>query len=372
VHTLFWSSIALILFAYAGYPALLYLRAHFRRLPLYRAPIEPTVTIILPAYNEEKYILDKLANLAAIDYPKHCLAIVIISDGSTDRTNDLLTSGSHPGVQSVILKTHRGKASALNCAMEHAAGEIVVFTDARQNIASDALRNLVANFADLSVGCVSGELMIGGNDKGHSSEGIGLYWRLEKNIRLWEGLAGSSVGATGAFYGVRRNLLHPIPEDTILDDVYIPLLVVRQGQRVIFEPRAVAWDSLAMAPKQEFRRKLRTLFGNYQLLRLQPWVLSTSNPVLLQFVCHKLLRLLVPFALIAALVSTFVLRNEEYGVAFVIQVLFYGLAALGLLRMPGGILARLSNISLTFVVINTAAALALVYFVTGRKVAWTR
>jgi biofilm PGA synthesis N-glycosyltransferase PgaC len=372
VKVLFWSSLAVIIFTYAGYPLLVYFRARLWPLPIRRSNIFPKITILLCAYNEENRLLEKLDNLAFVEYPKHCLDIVVVSDGSTDRTNEILAKWTGPGQQSLILPVHRGKAAALNSGMGHVTGEIVVFTDSRQNLASDALKNLVANFADPAVGCVSGELMICESPTNRSSDGIGLYWRLEKNIRLWEGLAGSTVGATGAFYGVRRNLLRPIPEETILDDVYIPLLVVRQGRRVLFEPKALAWDPFIPTPRQEFNRKLRTLFGNYQLLELAPWVLSASNPVLMQFVCHKLLRLLVPFALIATFVSTFLLRNDQYGFAFVTQVLFYGLAVLGLLRVNNGILSRLSNISLTFTLLNAAAAVAFLYFVTGRKAVWTK
>jgi len=372
VKALFWSSLALVIFTYAGYPLLLYFRARFWPVPILRSTISPRITILVSVYNEEKHLSAKLANLASVEYPKHCLDIIVVSDGSTDRTNEILAKWTGPDQQSLILPMHRGKAASLNCGLEHVTGEIVVFTDSRQNLASDALKNLVANFADPAVGCVSGELMMCASPTHEASDGIGIYWRLEKNIRLWEGLAGSTIGATGAFYGVRRNLLHPIPEETILDDVYIPLLVVRQGQRVVFEPKALAWDPFIPTPRQEFNRKVRTLFGNYQLVELAPWVISTANPVLVRFVCHKLLRLFIPFALIGTLVSTFWLRNDQYGLAFVTQVLFYGLAALGLLRGKNRILPRLSNISLTFTLLNAAAAIAFVYFITGRKAAWTK
>jgi cellulose synthase/poly-beta-1,6-N-acetylglucosamine synthase-like glycosyltransferase len=171
---------------------------------------------------------------------------------------------------------------------------------------------------------------------------------------------------------VRRNLLLPLPQETILDDVYIPFQVVRQGQRVVFEPKALAWDDLKPSPKQEFRRKVRTLIGNYQLLQLSPWVLQRSNPLRFQFICHKLLRLLVPFALVGLLLSTFWLRKEIYGLALVLQLLFYSLAALSIFRAKIGFVSRLSDISLTFIVLNTAAAVAFIYFITGRKAVWAR
>lgn len=357
-------------FANAGYPILLCLRARFWAQPVRKRPISPRITILVAAHNEVKNLPRKLANFAALDYPRELLDIIVVSDGSTDGTDKILESWAGMRHQAIRLPAQRGKAVALNAAMANAEGGIVVFTDVRQSIAPDALRKLVANFADPTIGCVSGELMLRKSPTADSSDGVGLYWRIEKNIRYWEGLTGSTIGATGALYAVRRELLPSLPADLILDDVYIPLEVVRKGQRVVFEPDAVVWDDFVPTAKQEFRRKLRTLFGNYQLLQVAPWTLRTSNPVLLEFVCHKLLRLLVPFALLSLLFSAFWLRNGVYGVALAAQLGFYALAGLGTLRIPLGMLSRLSNISLAFAVLNLAAALAFVHFILGRKVMW--
>jgi poly-beta-1,6-N-acetyl-D-glucosamine synthase len=372
MKALFWSSWALIFFAYAGYPILLYLRAQFWSIPVRRASIFPQVTILLAAHNEEKNLPGKLTNLAELDYPADLLDVIVVSDGSGDGTNKILDAWEGPSRRSFKLPIHRGKAAALNVGAAEAKGEIIVFTDARQAIASDALKIIVENFADPCVGCVSGELMLRESAAARSAEGLGLYWRVEKNIRYWEGLVGSTVGATGALYAVRRELFLPIPQDLILDDVYVPLQVVRQGQRVVFEPRALAWDDFMPSAKQEFRRKLRTLTGNYQLLQLAPWILTTSNPLLLQFVCHKMLRLLVPFALLCLLGSAFWLREGVYGLVLALQLFFYALAGLGMFQLQLGILSRLSSISLAFTLLNTAAVLALVYFITGRKAIWVR
>jgi len=364
--------LALILVAYAGYPILLYFRARFRPRPVRRASICPSVTILLAVHNEEKYLPAKLHNLAALDYPADHVEVIVVSDGSTDETNNILAAWENASRRTVISQTHCGKATALNNGLAEAKGEIIVFTDARQTIASDALKNLVVNFGDPSVGCVSGELIIGPDPSAASAEGVGLYWRIEKKIRYWEGLAGSTVGATGAFYAVRKHLLLPLPQETILDDVLIPFQVVRQGQRVVFEPRAIAWDYLQPGAKQEFRRKVRTLLGNFQLLQLAPWILKRSNPLRFQFICHKLLRLLVPYALMGVLLSTFWLRKEIYGLALVLQLVFYALAALSLFRARVGIVSRLSDISLTFIVLNAAAAVAFFNFVAGRRAVWAR
>jgi biofilm PGA synthesis N-glycosyltransferase PgaC len=372
MRLLFWSSLSLIFFAYGGYPIWMYCRARLWPHPIWRAIIFPQVSIVLAVRNEEKHLSAKLANLAALDYPADRVEVIVVSDGSTDATNKILAGWKSCNRRALFLPEHHGKAAALNHGVAEARGEIVVFTDARQMIASNALKNLVADFADPSVGCVSGELVISENPNTPSTHGVGMYWRLEKKIRDWEGHTGSSVGATGAFYAVRKHLFSTLPPETILDDVYIPLQVVRQGQRVVLERLALAWDDFVPSVKQEFRRKVRTLAGNYQLLQLTPWVVTHSNPVRFQFVCHKVLRLFVPFALLGLLVSTMWLRKGVYEVALGFQLAFYALAILSAPRAQVGIVSRLSNISLAFLVLNAAAAIAFLYFITGRKAAWAR
>jgi len=180
------------------------------------------------------------------------------------------------------------------------------------------------------------------------------------------------VGATGALYAVRRELLEAVPEGTILDDVYIPMQVVRKGKRVLFDARARAWDSPDLGADREFSRKVRTLSGNYQLVQLAPWLLSRGNPIRFEFVSHKLLRLAVPFALAAVLVASIFLSGPIYRSALALQILFYGLSLLAGLRLSRGPLARMSDAALTFVLLNGAAAVAFVNFVTGRKAVWIR
>jgi len=368
---LFWSSFALIFLTYAGYPICLYLWARFRPRPIRQVTIFPSVTILLAVRNEATKLPRKLQNLAELDYPPDRLSIIVVSDGSTDETNEILAAWEKPPRRAaVILAEHWGKATALNRGVAQAQSEIIVFTDARQMIISDALKWLVANFADPSVGCVSGELMIGEGSTAASAEAVGLYWRIEKNIRHWEGVTGSTVGATGAFYAARKHLITHVPPETILDDVYIPLQVIKQGYRVVFERRAHARDDLKPTSKQEFHRKVRTLLGNYQLLQMTPWVVTRANPVRLQFICHKLLRLLVPFALVSLLVSAMWLRRDVYELAFGLQLIFYALATLTVFRAHLGIISKMSHISLAFLVLNSAAAVAFVYFITGRKAIW--
>jgi hypothetical protein len=228
------------------------------------------------------------------------------------------------------------------------------------------------NFADPQVGCVSGALMLGDPESGEGRKGMGLYWRIEKKIRELESDSGSVVGATGALYAVRRELLVPLFEGTILDDVFIPMQVVRQKKRVVFDLRARAWDDPDLGAEREFARKVRTLGGNYQLVQMAPWLLKSENPVRFEFVSHKLLRLVAPFALTAILIASLVLSGPVYRSALALQAVFYGLSLLAALHLSRGPLARMSDAALTFVVLNSAAAVAFVNFVTGRKTVWIR
>src|SRR2546426_7728363 len=323
--------------------------------------------------NEAKVLERKLRNLMELNYPEDLIEIVVVSDGSTDGTNGILSQwAKFPRVRVILNPQERGKAAGLNDAIGASRGEAVVFTDARQRIEPDAVRLLLQNFADPNVGCASGELMLGDPDSGEAAKGIGLYWRIEKEIRELESASASVVGATGALYAVRRNLVVAVPPETILDDVYIPMHVVRQGARVVFDERARAWDLPDLGTGREFARKVRTLTGNYQLLQLAPWLLSGANPVRFEFASHKLLRLAVPFALAAALVSSLLIPKPIYRTAFVIQLAFYGLSMLAMLQMKRGVLARMADAAFTFVILNTAAVVAFANFVTGRKAVWIR
>jgi cellulose synthase/poly-beta-1,6-N-acetylglucosamine synthase-like glycosyltransferase len=370
---MFWSSVAVLTYTYAGYPGWLWLRSRVRARPVHTEDYRPSVSIVMIVRNEAGVLEGKLRNLMALDYSAELVEIVVVSDGSTDGTNEiLLRSAQGSRVRVVMTPESRGKAAGLNDAIAAAQGEIVVFTDARQKIEAGAIRLLASQFADPEVGCASGELMLGNPDSGEVVRGMGLYWRIEKTIREMESASGSVVGATGAIYAVRRQLLVPVPAGTILDDVYIPMHVVRQGYRVTFVPHAHAWDVADQGSEREFSRKVRTLTGNYQLVQLAPWLLGPSNPLRFEFVSHKLLRLFAPFALAAALMATVVLPQPLYRAALALQVSFYALSLIAMTKVLKGPLARVADAARTFVVLNSAAAVAFVKFVTGRRVAWVR
>ena len=369
----FWIAAALVGYAYLGYPLWLWFRSRWSPRPVRRGVVEPVVAAVMVVRNEEAVIARKIENLLALDYPAEKLEIVVISDGSTDGTAAILQElASNPRLRIVLKTSSRGKAAGLNDAMKLANGEIVLFTDARQKIELCALRRLMENFADAEVGCVSGELLLGDPEIGEAGKGMGLYWRIEKKIRELESASGSVVGATGAIYCARQALLEPLPEGTILDDVLLPMQVVRKKSRVVFDSQARAWDSPNLGQSREFSRKVRTLSGNYQLLQLAPWLLTSKNSIRFEFVSHKLLRLAGPFALLAVLLASLFLAQPFYRAALVAQLAFYGLSLAAMAGFKIGPLSRVADAARTFVVLNSAAVVAFVNFVTGRKAIWIR
>lgn len=298
-----WALLASLAFAgyvLFGYPLLLAWLAR-RETQSVRKEFQPrSVSVLLAVHNGERHLAAKLDSLLALDYPRDLLEILLLDDGSTDGSGAIALAYAgrdqrihwHSGPR-------RGKWRALNMGLEHARGEILFFTDVRQPLAPSALRELISRFADPSVGCVSGELEIAGG-------GAGLYWRYEKFIRKAQARIDSVIGATGAVYAQRRVLCSPLPPDTILDDVHFPLQAFFAGYRVVFEEAAKAWDE-PTALDREFQRKTRTLAGNYQLIAAFPALLTTRNRMLFHFLSHKFARLLLPFALLAALGLSLVL-----------------------------------------------------------------
>lgn len=372
MRLLFWSSIAVIAYTYFGYPAWLWVRGTWKSAAVRRAEFLPSISIVMVVRNEEAILDRKLRNLLSLNYPADACEIVIVSDGSSDGTERVLRENSCNRIRSILLAQAHGKAAGLNEALKAATKDVVVFTDARQEIESGALQLLMKNFADPSVGCASGELLLGDPQAGESARGVGLYWRMEKEIRQMESSSGSVVGATGAFYAVRRTLLVSVPVDTILDDVFIPMNVVRQGFRVVFDERARAWDLASQGTGREFARKVRTLTGNYQLLQLAPWLLTGENPIRFEFVSHKLCRLFVPFALAAALITSALINGAFFRIVLLLQLAFYGLGMLAGVQAGRGLLARGADAAFTFVLLNAAAVVAFGKFVSGRKPVWTR
>jgi len=367
VRIAFWLSAAFVVYVYLGYPVVLMawvrlrgLRQRSARLSAERPQELPGVSIVIAARNEARHLTARIENLLALDYPADRRQIIVVSDGSTDATVEVLARFGD-AVETVALP-HGGKAVALNAGVARARHEVIVFADARQTFAPDALRALVAPLADPGVGGVTGELLLdceaGGERRrkdrrkvagaAYSSrdrrtkerrtlqstirDGVSIYWRYEKLLRRLESAIGSTVGATGAIYALRRSLWQPLPPEALLDDVLAPMRAVLARRRMVFEERAKAFDGTTTGSAAEMRRKIRTLAGNVQLLWLEPrLVLPLVNPVWLQFCSHKLARLLVPYALLALLAANMALAAEHlfYAVTLAGQCAFYMLGGYG-------------------------------------------
>jgi biofilm PGA synthesis N-glycosyltransferase PgaC len=327
---LFWFFLSLIVYCFFGYPLLLILAEKLLRRPIAKSAIVPTVSILISAWNEEDVIGNKIENLLQLDYPVERVEILIGSDGSNDRTNEIVRSFHDPRIRLIERTERRGKTSTVNELVAAAKNEIVFFNDARQDLASDTLRKLVTNFADCTIGCVSGELLFH-HKEGATAKGINLYWEYEKFMRNREASIHSMLGATGAIYAIRRELFCPVPSDIVLDDMYIPFKIIEKGFRAAFEPEARAFDHVADNPKEEYRRKARTLYGNFQIFSHFPNFFNPlTSPVAIQFFSHKLLRVVVPFLMAAVLIiNLFLLYQAAFRWIMLVQIFFYMMAAAG-------------------------------------------
>lgn len=371
MKALFWILVWTVFYVYAGYPVTVFILSRLKGKRITKKECCPRVSFIISAYNEERHIAAKLETIRQLDYPREKIEILIGSDGSTDKTEEIVSRYSGAGVRLYAVSPRQGKPAMLNRLAPLARGEVIVFTDARQRLDKNSLKELTANFADEQVGSVSAELLFE-NEDAQPAKGIGLYWRYEKFIRGCESRLDSMLGATGAMYAIRKELFSPLPRDLILDDMYIPLRIVRKGYRAVFEPRAKIFDRMSADARQEFSRKARTLAGNFQLLVYLKGMLNPLHSrVAWQFFSHKFLRLVVPYALMLFFaVNLLMLDNIFYQWILAAQVIFYLLAAgKGLLKIN----SRFLEVPYMFCVMNAAAVVGLYRFLANKqRVTWQR
>jgi cellulose synthase/poly-beta-1,6-N-acetylglucosamine synthase-like glycosyltransferase len=358
-----------IVYVLFGYPLLLALIASRFEKPIRRGKVECRVSFLIAVHNGEEFLEAKLVSILHLDYPPELVDIFVLSDGSTDDTEAIARRFSHLGVRLLALP-RRGKAAALTTGMREADGDILVFTDVRQQLAPDSLRLLLENFADPAVGVASGALTIL-DAATHEEADTGLYWRYELWIRDRLSRIDSIFGATGAYYAVRRELTAPIPDGTLLDDVYLPLFAFLAGYRLIVDARAKAFDR-PTGLETEFRRKVRTLAGNYQILIAWPRILGPTNRLWFHFWSYKFGRLLLPFALIAMFAASFALPGSWSYIAVALQTAFYGIAVADLWIRPSLRLKRLTSPVRTFVTLMGAGILALSVFFVPSNTLWTQ
>ena len=346
---------AFILYVLFGYPALLAALAGRCARPIRRDSARPTVSILLPVRNGEAWIRQKLESILRLDYPRELVEILVISNGSTDATEAIVEEFGSRGVQLIRL-AQAGKAEAINEGMKQARGEILFFTDVRQELDRESLARLVECFADPSVGVASGELIIREGETQQEAD-TGLYWRYEKWIRKRLSALDSIFGATGCIYAMRRELAVPLPPGTLLDDVHLPLAAFFRGYRLVLEEQAKAYD-IPASLKTEFRRKVRTQAGVYQVIRAYPELLGPRNRLWIHFVSYKFGRLLLPFALLLVAVSSFGLAEPWRTIALAAQAAFYLAAALDPAVPEKARIKRLTSPARTFVVLMAAALAA--------------
>jgi cellulose synthase/poly-beta-1,6-N-acetylglucosamine synthase-like glycosyltransferase len=374
---LFWISVVLLLYVTAVYPLAVAAVARLRPRRHRQEAIEPSISIVIAAHNEAVRIGRKMSNLLEIDYPADRVEILVGSDGSTDGTLERLREVSEQRIRIFVFEERHGKPAVLNKLIPNARGEIIVLADVRQKFDPQVLRNLVQPFADPHVGAVSGELVFT-DDPSCSTvgEGTGAYWKYEKFIRSRESRFDSTVGATGAIYAIRKELFEPIPDDTILDDVLIPLRVVRRGLRVLFEPSARVCDAPSETAQQEFTRKVRTLAGNFQLFWREKWTLSPAqNRVWWQTLSHKVLRLLLPILQITVLIANAVLASTSafYQATLILQAVFYTGAAAGYILQRSNRKFSPATLPYTFCLLSWATVVGFVRYVTGSQtVRWDK
>ncbi|NQU43750.1 glycosyltransferase family 2 protein [bacterium] len=405
LQLLFWLCAGAVVFTYAGYPVVLFLLAPLRRKVTVEGghgtgqPHLPTVSLVVAARNEAGHIEAKLRNSFDLDYPADKLEIIVIDDGSEDGTAGLVQAfqgetgmgEGGPVLKLLAQKRRYGKVTALNWGVSEASGEIIVFSDADSLISCHSLRLLVQPFSNRSVGCVAGRYFPGGA-QGPNATGLGFYWRYENYLRRKESQVGGLLGASGALYGIRRDLYEAVDPNLINDDFIIPMRVTAKGYRTLYEPSATAIEDEGRCSEVEFSRRVRIMAGNCEhLWMFRGMALDWRRwRTVFQLFCHKFLRVVSPLWLMILIILNGALvvalapggDSEPMGVwtpAFfsiysailVSQFLFYGLAVVGG-AMKGKGMMRLLTLPYYFTMINLAALFGMYYFVFDRKkLAWS-
>ena len=368
---IFWVCFLLVTYTYVLYPAVLLLASSLVRVRRRAArgtenAALPAVSMIIPAHNEERRLPAKLANLAALDYPRDRLEIVFVSDGSTDASNEILERAAAGGYVTFLrLPTRGGKSNALNHAVPRARHGILVFSDAATLFASDAVSKLVRHFADSRVGVVCGALQFQASAESRQTEG--LYWRYESLLRLMESRIGVTLTASGAIYALRRECFVPLAADTLVEDLVVPMTARRLGFRVLYDPQAHGIDFAPSTVAGEFARRVRIATGSFRalggLLRGPVDPLTTFA-----FVSHKLLRWILPFLLIGMLVTSAALLDSPlYRTLFALQIAFYVWGLAGYLFRSHVQGVRFALIAYYLLAMHLAFLVGFVRYLSGRR-----
>lgn len=366
---IFWLSLAIPIYAYFGYPLVLLLLRRMIHRGVKKSSIEPFVSLLIPAYNEGDVMEQKMRNSLALDYPPERLEIVVASDGSKDDTAKIAKQFEEgKRVRVLAYPVNRGKIPVLNSSVPELHGEIVVFSDAAAMLYRDSLRKLVANFADPRVGAVSGRYTVVKADEVNIGKSEDFYWKYETFLKVQESQIASTLGGHGHLHAIRKELYPFPPPGTINDDYIIPVSVLAKGYRAVYEPSAVVYEEAhEMAG---FGRRVRIMAGNLQQLREIKGLLWPLRAFpLFFFLSHKVSRLVVPFAMIAALIANaFLLSSPLYTVLLCLQAIFYTMAVLGTMFQ---LRPKTLLLPFYFCMINAATFFGLYHALTSRRrMAW--
>jgi cellulose synthase/poly-beta-1,6-N-acetylglucosamine synthase-like glycosyltransferase len=374
IKAIFWLSALAVVYAYLGYPLVITALARLVRRPVHVAPITPLVSLVIPAYNEGRVIAQKLDNSLALDYPRQQLEIIVISDGSTDDTNQIVAAYASRGVRLLFEPPRRGKIAALNRAVPLTRGEIIVFSDANAMLAPDTLRHLVRNFADERVACVGGAKQVQ-RDQATSARGESAYWRYESHLKRCDSAVGAAMGVAGELFAVRRERYVAVEQDSLIEDFVLSLRLVQAGWRVVFEPMAVAWEQASPSLAAEWQRRTRIAAGGFQsIVRL----VGMMNPLLglpaFQYLSHRVLRWFAPLFMIAALLSNVALCSLPfYRWILAAQIVFYLAGIAGYFLARRGLRWRPLQMIFYFCFTNAAALVGLYRYLTrSQPVTWKK
>ncbi|MBQ6379110.1 MAG: glycosyltransferase family 2 protein [Prevotella sp.] len=384
---LFWACLLIVFYTYIGYGILLYILIRLKRLfkgkPLKTALLSdgelPTMTLMICAYNEEDVVAEKMENTLALDYPKDKFRIMWVTDGSNDRTNELL--GAYPEVDVVFSPERKGKTAALKHGLRELQTRYVAFTDANTMINPGALREIARLFMDPTVGCVSGEKRVAARMEGEmAAEGEGLYWKYESTLKKWDSELYSTMGAAGELYAIDPTLVREVPDEALLDDFMMSMYIVDDGRRIAYTPDAYAQEYGSANIHEESKRKRRIAAGGLQSIW---WLRSMLNPfrqpiVAFQYISHRVLRWSVtPVAMVLLLLFNIALvlmdAGTFYAVMLILQVLFYLMAFAGWLQNRYGHKNRLLYTAYYFVFMNLNVFRGMAYLRShGKSGAWEK
>lgn len=360
----FWIVFILITYHYFLFPVATYIIAHFCDNAVDKQEIYPKVSLIIAAYNEEKVIREKIENSLHLEYPPELLEIIVTSDGSTDSTPEITKIFNKDGLISLFDPPRRGKTAALNRAVERASGEIVVFSDANSMYDRRAIKMLVRNFFDSSVGGVCGRKSIVENEERESSRGDSLFWNIESAVKIRQSRISSITTGDGEIFAIRRKLYSKIPEEIINDDTAITFNIIRQGYRVIYEPEAISLEEASRVLKDDFNVKARMVMGGYQTIAMHAGMLfPPRNFFAIQFISHKALRWLMPILLLFLLISNVFILHGFYLYFLWLQMAFYLCGIAGYLMKIFAYNMRIFYLPLYYCTMNLAALLGLIYFI---------